>query len=204
MNAEETVHIVDDNTEFRESLRTLMESAGLPTETYASAQEFLDGYNTTRPGCLVLDIQMPGMNGLDLQEKLAKEGIHIPVIVLSAHGSVEKAVRAMKTGAVDFIRKPYEAEALMDRVWQALKLDAQRRKKDAQRVDVAERMGLLTPREFEVMELLVAGKAPKEIGYALGLSRKTVDVHRSHIMMKLKTQSIVDLVRVAQTHGIGE
>ncbi|MHC4697717.1 MAG: response regulator transcription factor, partial [Planctomycetota bacterium] len=176
MSTEETVYIVDDNTDFRESLRALMESAGLTTETYAGAQDFLDGYNATRPGCMVLDIQMPGMNGLDLQEKLAKEGIHIPVIVLSAHGNVEKAVRAMKTGAVDFIRKPYEAEALMDRVWHALELDEQRRKKDAERADVAERMGLLTPRQFEVMELLVAGKAPKEIAYALGLSRKTADV----------------------------
>ncbi len=204
MNTEGTVFIVDDNKDFRESLCALMESAGLAAETYINAQDFLDNYDTTDSGCLLLDIRMPGMNGLELQVKLIKDGIQIPVIIISAHGNVEKAVRAMKTGAVDFIRKPYEAELLLDRIWQALQLDADRRKEHAGRAEVAERFALLTPREFEVMQLLVVGKAPKEIAYALGLSRKTVDVHRSHIMMKLKTDSLVDLVRMAQTYGDGK
>lgn len=204
MNTRNTVFIVDDNEDFRESLCALMEAAGLPAESYASAQDFLDNYDTADPGCLVLDIKMPGMDGLELQERLVREGIRIPVIILSAHGNVEKAVRAMKTGAVEFIKKPYEAEALLDCIWHALELESTRRKEDAQRADVAERFALLTPREFEVMQLMVAGRAPKEIAHALGLSRKTVDVHRGHVMMKTQADSLVDLVRMAQKHAFGK
>lgn len=204
MNAEGTVFIVDDNKDFRESLCALMESAGLAAETFVNAQDFLDNHDSTDSGCLVLDIKMPGMNGLELQEKLAKDRVEIPVIIMSAHGNVEKAVRAMRTGAVDFIRKPYEAEVLLDRIWQALELDAKRRKEDAERAEVAERFALLTPRETEVLRLLVEGKAAKEIAFALGLSRKTVDVHRGHVMMKTQADSLVDLVRMAQTYGLGK
>jgi len=181
-----------------------MESVGLPAETYPSAQAFLDNYKADRPGCLVLDIRMPGMSGLDLQEKLAREGLRIPVIVISAHGDVEKAVRAMKSGAVDFIKKPYKGKVLLDRIGQALELDARIRREEAARADVAARVARLTPREREVMQLVVAAKSPKQIALELGLSRKTVDVHRGHIMTKMGVESSVELVRMLQTHGEGE
>jgi len=181
-----------------------MESVGLPVETYPSAQAFLDSSGPTRPGCLVLDIRMPGMSGLDLQEKLAREGLRIPVIIISARGDVEKVVRAMKSGAVDFIKKPYKGKVLLDRIRQALELDACIRREEAARADVAARMARLTAREREVMQLVVAAKSPKQIALQLGLSRKTVDVHRGHIMMKMGVESSVELVRMLQTQGEGE
>jgi len=204
VNAEGTVFIVDDNKDFRTSLCALIETAGWAAKTYGSAEDFLRTYDAKDPGCLVLDLKMPGMDGLQLQEKLVKEGIQIPVIMVSAHGNVEKAVRALQTGAVDFVRKPYEAEVLLDRVRHALRLDSERRQQDAERAVLAERFASLTPREFEVVQLLVAGKSPKEICYALRLSRKTVDVYRSHIMMKTHAASFADLVRMAHAHGIGK
>jgi len=204
VNAEGTVFIVDDNKDFRTSLCALVESAGWRAKAYGSAEEFLRAYDAKDPGCLVLDLRMPGMDGLQLQEKLVKEGIQIPVIMVSAHGNVEKAVRALQTGAVDFVRKPYEAKVLLDRVQQALKLDSERRKQDAERAVLAARFASLTPREFEVVQLMVAGKPPKEIAHALGLSRKTVDVYRSHVMMKTQAASFADLVRMAEVHGIGK
>jgi len=203
MHPEATVFVVDDDKAVRESLQRLMESVGLAVEAYPDAQAFLDGYNRTRPGCLLLDVRMPGMSGLELQEKLAGEGYGIPVIIISAHGNVEKAVRAMKTGAIDFIKKPYKGKLLLDRIRQALELDAQLRLEDAERAEVAARLEHLTPREHEVMSLLVAGKYPKQIASELGLSRKTVDVHRSHIMMKMQVDSLVELARLVQIHGAG-
>ena len=202
MDPEATVHVVDDDKAVRESLQRLMESVGVVVETYPSAQAFLDGYDRARPGCLVLDIRMPGMSGLELQEKLADEGIGLPVIIISAHGNVEKAVRAMKAGAVDFIKKPYKGQLLLERIRQALELDARMRRKEEERAEVGARIARLTPREREVMHLLAAGKRPKQIAFELGLSRKTVDVHRGHIMMKMQVDSLVELARMIQTHGV--
>ena len=204
MDPEATVHVVDDDKAVRESLQRLMESVGVVVETYPSAQAFLDGYDRARPGCLVLDIRMPGMSGLELQEKLADEGIGLPVIIISAHGNVEKAVRAMKAGAVDFIKKPYKGQLLLERIRQALELDARMRRKEEERAEVGARIARLTPREREVMHLLAAGKRPKQIAFELGLSRKTVDVHRGHIMMKMQVDSLVELARMIQTHGVLE
>ena len=204
MDPEATVHVVDDDKAVRESLQRLMESVGVVVETYPSAQAFLDGYDRARPGCLVLDIRMPGMSGLELQEKLADEGIGLPVIIISAHGNVEKAVRAMKAGAVDFIKKPYKGQLLLERIRQALELDACMRRKEEERAEVGARIARLTPREREVMHLLAAGKRPKQIAFELGLSRKTVDVHRGHIMMKMQVDSLVELARMIQTHGVLE
>ena len=204
MDPEATVHVVDDDKAVRESLQRLMESVGVVVETYPSAQAFLDGYDRARPGCLVLDIRMPGMSGLELQEKLADEGIGLPVIIISAHGNVEKAVRAMKAGAVDFIKKPYKGQLLLERIRQALELDARMRRKEEERAEVGARIARLTPREREVMHLLAAGKPPKQIAFELGLSRKTVDVHRGHIMMKMQVDSLVELARMIQTHGVLE
>ncbi len=203
MNHEATVFIVDDDEALRESLGSLMKSVDLPYETYASAEAFLESYDPERPGCLILDIRMPGMSGLALQEKLANEGVEMPLIIMSAHGDVEAAVKAMKAGAVDFINKPCKGDVLLDRIRAALELDAKRRRRQAQRADAAARLALLTPREQQVVDLLVAGRLPKQIAFELGLSRKTVDVHRSHIMMKLQAESLVDLLNMVRTANTG-
>ena len=200
MKTDATVFVVDDDQAVRESLNRLMESVGQKVATYASAQEFLDSYDPSRPGCVVLDIRMPGMSGLDLQEKLARDGMRIPVIMISGHGDVEKAVRAMKAGAVDFLRKPYKAKVLLERIGQALELDAKIRRQEAERAKAAALIAQLTPREREVMGLLATGAPSKQIAYRLGLSRKTVDVHRAHIMMKLQIDSVVDIARLVEIY----
>ena len=197
MESNGTVFVVDDDTAVRKSLQRLMESAGLPVETHASAEEFLERYDQTRPGCLVLDIRMPGIDGLQLQEKLVADRINIPTIIVSGHGDVEKAVRAMKSGAVDFIRKPYKGDVLLERIREALEQDADARRVQAARAEVSTRINRLTPREREVMAMLVEGKSAKRIAFELGLSRKTVDVHRGHIMTKMQAESLVELVRMA-------
>jgi two-component system response regulator FixJ len=198
MKSEPTVFVVDDDPALRDSLACLMESVGLPVETHASAQDFLSSFDAPRRGCLLLDIRMPGMTGLELQELLVRHGVRIPVIVISAHADVEQAVRAMKTGAMDFIKKPYDAEVLVERVRQALALDAQICQEQAEQEDAAVRVARLTPREREIMYLFAAGKLGKQIAYELGLSRKTVDVHRGHIMAKLKVESLLELARIVQ------
>ncbi len=197
MYAEPTVFVVDDDQAMRSSLSRLMQSVGLRVEAYASATEFLNAFDSRAPGCLVLDIRMPGMNGLDLQERLAADGIRIPVIIISAHGDVESAVRAMKCGAVDFVKKPYKGKVLLARIREALELDARIRREEARRADVVARLARLTPREREVMALLVLGKSAKQIAFELGLSRKTVDVHRSHVMSKMQIDSVVELVALS-------
>ncbi|MCP4592411.1 MAG: response regulator transcription factor [bacterium] len=191
--------MVDDDEAVRESLERLMQSVGLAVEAYPHAQAFLEGYDRSRPGCVLLDIRMPGMSGLDLQDRLLAEGMRIPVIIISAHGNVEKAVRAMKAGAVDFIKKPYKGPLLLDRIRSALAADVRTRHAEAERVDVAARMAKLTRREREVMSMLATGKAPKQIAFELGLSRKTIDVHRGHIMTKMRVDSLVELSHMVQT-----
>jgi two-component system response regulator FixJ len=204
MLPEPTVFVVDDDEALRRSMRRFMESVGLAVETFPSAEAFLAGYDRARPGCLVLDIRMPGMDGLALQEKLSKEGVGIPVIIVSGHADVEKAVRAMKTGAVDFMRKPYKAKVLLDRIRQALELDVRTRRTERERAAVAARVALLTPREREVMGFLAAGQPPKQIAFGLGLSRKTVDVHRGHIMTKMQAESLVELARLVKIYESGK
>lgn len=203
MAPEPTVFVVDDDEALRQSLTRLMESVGLPVETYPDAEAFLDNYDSARPGCLVLDIRMPGMNGLALQDKLAQGRVRMPVIIISAHGDVDKAVRAMKSGAVDFIKKPYKGELLLERIRQALELDARIRSQEAARAEVGARLALLSPREREVIEMLAAGKTPKQIAFELDLSRKTVDVHRGHIMMKMRAETLVELVEMLHVYRDG-
>ncbi len=204
MEPEATVFVVDDDHALRASLSRLMESVGLPVQTYPSAQAFLDSHDTSRPGCLLLDIRMPGMSGLELQERLVHNGVALPIIIISGHADVEQAVRAMKTGAVDFIRKPYNAEELVKHVRGALELDARIHREQAARAAVAVRVALLTAREHEIMHLLATGKPAKQIAHELGLSRKTVDVHRSHIMMKLQVDSVVELAHMAELDKPGQ
>lgn len=193
-----TVFVVDDDEAVRDSLRRLMESVRLDVETFASAEAFRDAYDPARPGCLILDARMPSMNGLELQELLTRNGHKIPVIIISAHGDVEQAVRAIKHGALDFIKKPYSAEILLERIQVALELDAQSRRAERRRVEMHARLGRLTPREEEIMRLLVQGQSAKEIALALGVSRKTVDVHRGHITTKMQASSLVELANMAR------
>jgi FixJ family two-component response regulator len=193
-----TIFVIDDDQAMRSSLRRLLERVGFAVATYANAHAFLEAYDPTQPGCVLLDIRMPGMSGLELQQKLAEQGVRTPVIIISAHGDVEKAVRAMRAGAVDFIKKPYKGKELLARVREALELDARVRRQEAERAELAGRFARLTPREREVMALLVAGQHAKEIAHQLGLSRKTVDVHRGHVMAKMQTDSLAELVRMAQ------
>ncbi len=201
MQPEGTVCIVDDHDEFRNSLRGLLELSDFRTASYCSAEMFLDSYDPNCPGCLILDIRMPGMSGIELQEKLAREGGATPVIIISAHGDIETAVRAMRTGAIDFIKKPYDVDHLLDRIRKALELDARVREDKARKTEADARISLLTPREREVMLWLARGQTPKEIAFGLGVCRKTIDVHRGHIKTKLGVDSMIELARMVQDSG---
>jgi len=202
---EAIVFVVDDDRAMRDSLRWLLESIGLTVRTYATAAEFLREHQPSQPGCLVLDVRMPGMSGLDLQAELVKRGAELPTIVVTGHAEVAMAVRAVKAGAIDFIEKPFSDQLLLDRVRQALEIDRQSREVRARREEARRRLASLSARDREVLELVAAGKANKEVAAALGLSPKTVEVHRAHVMSKMAVDSLAELIRVAILAGaIGE
>ena len=190
------VFVVDDDPAMRDSLRWLIESTGVQVETFPDAQTFLARIRPELPGCLVLDVRMPGMSGLDLQAELHRRGIGLPTIVLTGHAEVPMAVRAVKAGAIDFIEKPFSDQLLLDRVGQGIEMDREARESRARRADVLRRLSLLTQREREVLDLVVGGRANKEIAATLGLSTKTVEVHRSHVMDKMRASSVAELVRL--------
>ena len=192
----QTVFVVDDDPGIRDSARWLLESVGLRVETYDSAQAFLDAYVATRPGCLIRDVRLPGMNGLDLLEELRNRGGTIPVIVVTAFGEVHSTVRAMKGGAIDVMEKPTRDQVLLDRVHQALEQDRRMRASLASRADAVARCARLSKREVEVLKLIIAGKANKEIAGDLERSTKTVEAHRAAIMRKLGARSIAEVVRI--------
>lgn len=194
------VFVVDDDAAVRESLALLVTSVGLEAETFSSAQAFLEAYRPDRRGCLVTDIRMPGMSGLELQAKLAEERIHIPVIVLTGHGDVPAAVRALKGGAIDFVEKPFNPQALLDLIQQAITRDAQIRTQAAHDAEITERMALLTPREAEVLDHVASGKANKVIAVDLGISERTVELHRGRIMRKMRARSLAELMRMVLPH----
>jgi FixJ family two-component response regulator len=193
---EHTVFVVDDDDAFRDSLQVLFESVGLEVETFASAASFLDGLDPERRGCLVLDVRMPGMSGLELQSRLNERGISLPIIFITGHGDVPMAVRAMKSGAVDFLTKPFSHQELLDLVQVALEGAAEQRQREADRRTVLERLQRLTPREEEVMQLVVEGQANKIIAHRLGISQRTVEIHRSQVMKKMEAASLAELVRM--------
>jgi two-component system response regulator FixJ len=196
-----TVFVVDDDQAMRASLKWLIESVGMQVETYESAQAFLDDYYPGRAGCLLLDVRMPGMGGLELQTYLARREIRIPVIIITGHGDVSMAVKAMKVGAVDFIEKPFDDEELLNSIRNALQHDEKQRVLRAQRADIAARMAELTPREHEVMAMVTDGKSNKEIAATLGVSAKTVEVHRARVMDKMRADSLAELVRMVMIAG---
>jgi FixJ family two-component response regulator len=191
-----TVFVVDDEAVMRDSLRWLIESTGLRVETYADAPAFLAAIRPNMPGCVILDVRMPGMSGLDLQAELLRRGIDLPAIVVTGHAEVPMAVQAVKAGAIDFIEKPFSDQLLLDRVRQGLELDQRQREARERRTEASRRLGLLTHREREVLDHVVAGKANKEIAAALQLSPKTVEVHRAHVMEKMQVSSVAELVRL--------
>jgi len=191
------VYIVDDQDLVRRSLSRLVESVGMSARAYASPAEFLEAYDRDVPGCLILDVRLPGMSGIELQEKLAAEGSAHPVILISGHADVPTAVRAMKAGAVDFVEKPVNDQELLDRIQRWVATDLERRKDSAEMGEVLARFHTLTAREREVLRHVVDGMSTKEVARTLGLSPKTVDIHRGNIMQKLAVHSAVELTRLA-------
>ncbi|MGH8680758.1 MAG: response regulator transcription factor [Burkholderiales bacterium] len=196
--AEPTVYVVDDEPAIRDSLALLLRSVGLASRTFPSAPAFLDGFDAGAPGCLVADVRMPGMSGLELQEALRARAAALPVIIITGHGDIAMAVRAMKAGAADFIEKPFNEQVLLDAVHRAL---AQQRPGEAQpsavRAEIEARVAALTPREREVMLLVAEGRPNKVVATRLGLSTRTVEVHRAKAMEKMQARSLADLVRMA-------
>ena len=194
-----TIFVVDDDDAVRDSLRDLIDSVGLEVATYPSAHAFLDVYDNARRGCLVLDIRMPGMSGLELQERLNERGSSLPIVFITGHGDVPMAVEAMKRGAVDFIQKPFRDQELLDRINLAIEQNRRRREAEETKQDIAERVSSLTRREREVMDMVIQGKANKVIAIDLGLSQRTVEVHRAHVMDKMRARTLAELVRMNTT-----
>ncbi len=191
------IHIVDDEPDVRDALGMLMRSVGYQAQGYASGDDFLQRYRPGAPGCLLLDVRMPGISGLELQERLARDGVALPAIVMTGHGDVPMAVRAMKAGAFDFIEKPFNDQLLLDRVAEAIAHGRRSQDALAERKQALARYEELTPREREVMTRIVAGRLNKLIADDLGLSVRTVEIHRAHIMEKMQARSLSSLVRMA-------
>lgn len=195
-SAKITVFVVDDDQAMRNSLKWLIESVGMQVESHASADEFLAQYQPGRAGCLVLDVRMPGMSGLDLQEHLVERNIQIPVVIITGHGDVPMAVRAMKSGAVDFIEKPFNDEVLLDAIRRAIAREEHQRSHHSENLQIQERLSHLTPREYEVMQMVTEGRSNKEIANTLGVSAKTIEAHRARVMEKMQAGSLAELVRM--------
>jgi FixJ family two-component response regulator len=196
------VFVVDDDASMRRALDSLFRSVGLDVYLYASAQEFMRATRADVPGCLVLDVRLPGMSGLTFQQELGKAGIALPVIFITGHGDVPMTVRAMKAGAADFLTKPFEEQALLDAVDAAIERDRARRRDSARVAGLGALYGTLTEREREVMKFVVAGWANKQIAAELGLSLVTVKVHRGQVMRKMLAKSVPELVRMADGLGL--
>ncbi len=191
------VHVVDDEAEVCSAVALLLRSVGLPSRTYPSAQAFLQGYSPGAPGCIVLDVRLPGMSGLELQERLQQAGITLPVIVMTGHGDIQMAVRAMRAGALDFIEKPFNDQTLLDRVHEGVARSTQLHDADGERAQVQSRYETLTEREREILGDAVDGRPNKRIADELGLSTRTVESHRAHIIEKMQAASLSHLVRMA-------
>lgn len=191
-----SVFVIDDDEAVRNSLRLLMKSVGLPVITYSSAQEFLPRYDTNQPGCLVVDIRMPGMSGLELQQQLNRQGATIPLIFITGHGDIPMAVESMQHGAFDFLQKPFRDQDLLDRIQRALERDREMRGQLQGILQIRERLASLTPREREVLDLMVEGSPNKVMAADLGVSQRTIEIHRARVMEKMQAGSLAHLVRM--------
>jgi FixJ family two-component response regulator len=200
--ADGIVFIVDDDASMRESLKNLVRSVGLRVELFASAQEFLGNKRPEVASCLVLDVRLPGLSGLDLQRRTTEAGVEIPIIFITGHGDIPMSVRAMKAGAVEFLTKPFRDQDLLDAIQQALERDRQARDQRAAVEELRNRFASLTPREREVMVRVIAGLLNKQIGSELGTSETTVKIHRHQVMVKMGANSLPELVRMADRLGI--
>ena len=191
-----TVFVIDDDEAVRNSLRLLLKSVGLPVKMFGSAKEFLPSYDPHQPGCMVLDIRMPGMSGLELLQQLNLRGATIPVVFITGHGDIPMAVEAMQNGAFDFLQKPFRDQDLIDRVQRALERDASTRAQLKATDKIREHLDTLTPREREVLELVTAGKPNKVMAADLGVSQRTIEIHRARVMEKMQARSLAQLVRM--------
>src|SRR6202167_5123821 len=196
------VFVVDDDASIRDALKSLIRSVGLKVEAFGSPREFLQGKRPDAPSCLVLDVRLPGESGLDLQRELAEANIHIPIIFITAHGDIPMTVRAMKAGAVEFLTKPFHDQDLLDAIHVALERDRAKRKQEAEIAILRQRWESLTPREREVLPLVVSGLLNKQIAGEIGTSETTVKVHRSQLMRKMGADSLAELVRLCERIGI--
>ncbi len=197
-----TVFVVDDDRSVREGLVDMIESLGMQAKAFTSAQQFLQHKRPDTPACLVLDVRLPGLSGLDLQRQLGQSDHPIPIVFITGHGDIPMSVRAMKEGAVEFLTKPFRDQDLLDAIHQALKKDRAAREQRAKAADLRRRYDSLTPREREVMQLVIAGRLNKQIAGELGTSEVTVKMHRGQVMHKMRAESVVDLLRMAETMAI--
>jgi FixJ family two-component response regulator len=196
------VYVVDDDSSVREAIKSLIRSVGLRVETFGTAQEFLKSARPDAPGCVVLDVRLPGLSGLDLQRELAANGINLPVIFITGHGDIPMSVRAMKAGALEFLTKPFRDQDLLDAIQQALERDRGARQQRSETAELRERFDSLTAREREVMSLVVSGLLNKQIAGELGTSEVTIKIHRSQVMKKMGAGSLAELVRMTEKLGI--
>jgi len=194
-----TVFLIEDDPAVRDSIATLVEMIGLQVRAYDNAADFLAEYDPFVPGCLVTDVRLPGMSGLDLQAYLQGQGMDIPMVIISGHGDISTAVAAMKAGAVNFVEKPFREQFFIDAVNEAIALDAKRRSKRAARAALEEKLACLTKRERQILDRLVAGRPTREIAADLHISPKTVDFHRQHVLDKMNVGTIVELVLLCET-----